>query len=239
MTERANRQRGGGLASRMRTWGWNYGTDPNGIRHRLYSLAAGRWPWWDWGHRVVVLVGRDHGGNWGEVVPPTWWYRTGTPTRMWRTRYPRHPLSTFEIITDYSELRDRLEGLTDDEAYEWKAICVDQDHDLKLGRQFWGDRFYGLNHWEVALLRRYLRHWRRLDWWGLRSWIYSQALHAAVHVRKPFSCQEVPPRGSGGYSHWHCQLKRHHDGLHRFNNMTWGEVGGECIGVTHVPEVVS
>lgn len=46
---------------------------------------------------------------------------------------------------------------------------------------------------------------------------------------------ESPPKGSGGYSHWHCQLKRHHDGLHRFNNMTWGEIDGMELGVVHHP----
>lgn len=83
---------------------------------------------------------------------------------------------------------------------------------------------------DAALLRRYLRMWHRLDWYGLRSWLYAQALHSAVHERKPFSCQAVPPRGTGGYDHWHCQLRRRHDGMHRFNNYVWGDVGGEDLG---------
>jgi hypothetical protein len=55
----------------------------------------------------------------------------------------------------------------------------------------------------------------------LRSWLYTQGLHAAVHTKKPFACQAAPPRGSGGYSHWHCGLKRRHAGPHRYNNYEW------------------
>jgi hypothetical protein len=41
--------------------------------------------------------------------------------------------------------------------------------------------------------------------------------------------QVTPARGSGGYDHWHCQLKRRHEGKHRY---TWI---GSGFGVEHEP----
>lgn len=219
----------------MRKRGWNRTPHRDGLRARAYSLCVQHTPWWDWGHRVMILTGSGMGGNWQEPKPPTWWYRLGPPTRMRRTGYPRHPLSTFEVITDYRTFSERTKGLNEDEMYEWNAIYVDQDGALSLGHRFWGGTFYSLKKCEVALLRRYLRMWRRHDWWGLRSWLYTVALHAAVHQRKPFTCQQTPPQGAGGYSHWHCTEKRGHDGLHRFRNCTWGEIGGEPLGVVFHP----
>lgn len=89
----------------------------------------------------------------------------------------------------------------------------------------------------MRILSKWLRRWRRHDWWGVRSWLYAQGLHATVYKRKPLSCGQPPPKGQGGYSHWLCQLRRGHDGLHRFHSYQWGEIGGETIGATHVPEV--
>lgn len=56
-----------------------------------------------------------------------------------------------------------------------------------------------------------------------RSWLYSQALHASVHEKRPFACHATPAKGSGGYSHWHCQLKRRHTGPHRYRSMQWND----------------
>jgi len=102
--------------------------------------------------------------------------------------------------------------------------------------RYWGGNFYGLRACDVALLRRYLRMWRRLDWFGLRSWLYAQGLHAAVHRKKPGACNAVPPHGHGGYDHWYCQRKRRHDGLHRVNSYVWGEIAGQPLGATYAPE---
>lgn len=219
----------------MRKHKWHHGTPNNGIRHRILDIVDDHHPWWDWGHKLMVIVGRDEGGSWSEPRPPTWWYRLGPPKRMWRTKYPRHPLSTYEIITDYATFRERTKGLNDDQMYEWQAIGVNQDGDLHLGHRYWGGTFYDLRRCDWALLRRWMRAWRRLDWWGLRSWLYSQALNAAVHQKKPFACNAVPPRGQGGYDHWHCRLRRGHDGMHRYNAYTWGEIGGEPIGAFYAP----
>jgi hypothetical protein len=221
-------------AKLARRLGWNH-IHGDGLRPRLWDLASDGRPWWDWGHRLMTVVGSDFGGNWDEPKPPTWWYRLGTPTWQFRTGFPRHPLSTFEVITDYTTFRERTAGLNEDQMYEWQAIYVNQDGELSLGHRYWGGDFYGLRKAEVALLRRYLRMWHRHDWYGLRSWLYSQGLHAAVHAKKPGSCQAIPPRGSGGYDHWHCTEKRRHLGLHRYNAMTWGEVAGEPTGVIHDP----
>lgn len=221
------------LGQLMRKAGWAFSPHDKRITGRLYHLTVHSWHWWDWGHPLMILIGSPSGGNYDEPEPPTWWYRFGTPKRMWRTRYPIHPLSTIEVVKSYDEFRALTAGANEDQLEQWKAICVDQDGALRLGWQYWGKGFYGLNRWEVALLRRYLFRWRLRSWFGLRSWLYSQALHAAVHQRKPGSCQATPPRTAGGYSHWHCQRPRHHTGLHRYNNMVWG---AGVDRVQHVPE---
>lgn len=228
-----------GLRDRIGRWmyrrGWTRSNRSGSVRHRLYDLWTCRHPWYDWGHRLMIVVGYDWCGNWSEYEPPTWYYRLGTPKRMWRTGYPSHPLSTFEVVKDYDEFRKRTEGLNEDQMYEWKAICVNQDGELHLGHQYWGKQFYGLSHWETPLLARYLRMWRRANWWGVRSWLYKLALNSAVDHKAPFKCNATPPKGSGGYTHWHCSEKRKHKGLHRVGAYVWGEVDGEPFPVTHAP----
>lgn len=215
--------------------GWTRGEKYDTWRKRVYDLLTDRHPWYDWGHRLMTVVGQDFGGNWSEPSPPTWYYRLGTPKRMRFTGYPIHPLSTIEVLTSYDEFTARTTGLNEDEMYEWKAICVNQDGDLHLGHQYWGKSFYGLNHWEMPLLARYLRMWRRHDWWGARSWLYKVALNSAVDHKAPFKCNATPSKGSGGYSHWHCSEKRKHKGLHRVGAYVWGDMDGESMPVTHLP----
>lgn len=212
----------------LRDRGWNRRPDGS-LRHRLYRATSER-PWWDWGRRLMDLTGRPFCGSYDEPKPPTWWYRQGQPKRMWRTGFPRHPLSTYEVITDWETFHKRTAGLNEDQMYEWQAINVNEDGELQLGHRYWGGNFYGLSRADTALLRRYLRAWRRRDWYGLRSWLYAQGLHATVYRRKPFACNARPSKGHGGYDHWACQLKRRHDGMHRFGAYTWGEIEGEPIG---------
>lgn len=206
---------------------------PDGIRARMRSLLIDRHGWWDWGHRLMILTGSDHGGNWGNPEPPTWWYRAVPGKPMWRTGYPRH---RFEIITDYWRFREIYEPLREDARYEWKAFAMNQDRELVLGKQYWGGPFYGLRRDEQRLLGRYLRMCRRHDWYGIRSWLYAQGLHAAVDHRRPWRCNASPPQGTGGYSHWHCHEPRRHAGLHRCNNYVWGEINGEQIGAHYAPQ---
>lgn len=217
------------LANVMRRMGWSYDVPRNGLRHRLYCLAMERHPWWDWGHRLMILVGDDHCGNWSEPTPPTWWYRRTGTKRMWRTGYPRR---VFTIVTDYDEFRALTDGLNDDEMYEWKALGTNQDGEIHLGHQYWGKSFYGIPKDEQRIVRRYLIRAHRHDWYGARSWLYSQALNAAVYQRKPGACHQPPPRDSGGYNHWLCQEKRRHAGPHRFNAYVWDETGAR---VAHEP----
>lgn len=228
------------LALRLtRKWRWNYDTPRNGLRRRLYCLAAERHPWYDWGHRLMILTGDDFDGVWSEPKPQTWWYRLGKPKRARGTGYPTHPLSTYEIVTDYDTFRALSEGLNEDEMYRWQAFGVNQDGELHLGRQYWGGNFYGLSKDDVRLLRRYLRRWHRHEWFGLRSWLYGQGLHAAVYVRKPGACNAAPPKNQGGYSHWLCHEKRGHDGMHRYRSFQWGEIDGEPIGAFISPRPIS
>lgn len=203
---------------RIKRKSWAYETPRNGMRRRLYELAIAHHVWWDWGHRVLILIASDSGGSRLEVEYPTWWYRRVPAKPMRRTGYPR---SRFEVITDYTAFRARTEGLNEDDMYKWQALAVDSDDQLILGHRYWGGQFFGLRYDEWPLLRRYLRMCRRQDWWGLRSWLCAQALHASVHKRKPRTCQQVPPRNSNGYSHWHCMEKRGHSGQHRFHEYTW------------------
>lgn len=205
----------------MRERGWNYTGHDGSLKERVYALFSRPRPWWDWGHRLMVLVGAHDGGNWSEPSPPTWWYRLGEPKRMARTKYPVHPPSTIQVVKSYAEMRELTEGLDEDEMYPWKAIGV-SDGDLHLGHQYWGGRYYGIDKWEQNLLRRYLIEWRLKDWFGLRSWLYCQGLHAAVNQKKPFACNQIPPKGSGGYDHWYCPLPRNHNGQHAFRNYRWG-----------------
>lgn len=227
------------LARWMRKREWNRQRHDNHLRGRSYALVALRAPWWDWGARLKIIVGQNDGGTWREPFPPTWWYRRGDPTRMWRTGYPKHRRRNFQIVTDYAEIKTLTTGLNEDQMYEWQAININQDGELQLGHRYWGGTFYGLRSDEWWLVARYLRRYRHRTLWGLRNWLFTHALHATVHRRKPFTCQATPPKGSGGYSHWHCTLRRNHDGLHRYANYVWGEVDGIDLGrIVHHPEQV-
>ena len=205
---------------------WNR-TDANSVRYRLWRLASDRHPWWDWGHRVMTLVGENNSGNFDSPELRTVWYRQGQTVRMWRTGYQTHPPRSYEIIDNYRDFRGATRHLDEnsDEHHEWRAISTSQDGDLHLGRQFWGGDFYGLDQWETELLRRHLNRERRRNWFGFRSWLYSQALESAVNRRKPFACQKVPPLGSGGYTHWHCELPKRHTGPHRYKSVEWTSAG--------------
>jgi hypothetical protein len=204
----------------MRRRGWGHETPRNGLRARLLALTVDRSPWWDWGHKVMILVGDNSIGNWAEPGLETWWYRT---TRV-PTKLSPYPKTKIELVRSYDEFTARTGHLGHpDEVYDagWEAINPSQDGELQLGHQYWGGRFHGMPLGELRLLHRYLRRWRRRNWWGLRSWLYSWALHAAVHRRRPFACHATPAKGSGGYDHWYCERPRRHFGSHRFANYTW------------------
>ena len=82
-------------------------------------------------------------------------------------------------------------------------------------------------------LRWYLwEHKTKAQWFGLRRWVYYKALHWAVNAHSPFACGVVPEKGSGGYSHWHCDQRKLHRGPHRYRNYIWpgpgSGIGASC-----------
>jgi hypothetical protein len=231
MTARTLRSR---LSRITRRLGWNRAKHDDWITGRVHHLLIDHHPWWDWGHPLMTLVGSSWGGNYQEPKPSTWWYCNAPHVKQRFTGFPRRRL---DVVTEYDEFKRRTEGLNEDQLYEWKAINWSQDGELQLGHRYWGGAFYGLDYAEQRLVARYLRRWRRKDWYGFRTWLYQQGLHAAVYQRKPFSCGQPPPKGGRGYPHWLCQERRGHGGLHRFNSHRWGEIDGHLIDATYVPEV--
>lgn len=191
---------------------WYYETPDNGLRSRIVALLRENHPWWDWGHRVMTLVGRNWCGNWSEPKPPDIWYRQG-PSKLRRGK----ARTTWVVVRSYDEyLRQVEQGHQD-----WKCIQV-QDGGWTLAMGYYDSmNFYGLTRSEVPILLRFLVRWALTDWLGIRRWLYFRALRAAVNRKVPFRCQATPPKGTGGYSHWHCSEKKRHAGPHRFNNYTW------------------
>jgi hypothetical protein len=193
----------------------------NKFLHRIVVIRSRHYPWWDWGHRVMILVGRDDGGSYDVPRPRDLWFR--------------HDAGKLITTTDYSVVRKNNDG-------EWRIFDSQNDgHEVVVG--YWphpnGDgriQQSGLDG--RAEQRLFLRWfvwdgWIKADWFGFRRWLYYKALSAAVQHKIPFTCQQVPPPSSGGYSHWHCELRRKHHGDHRFRNYTWGSTK-----VQHAPKLV-
>ncbi len=112
--------------------------------------------------------------------------------------------------------------------YDWGGVVM-----TLTGREFCGnyDVPKGRHMWYRVVNGKFECKLRG-EWFGVRRWLYFKALHAHVERKIPFTCQVTPDRGSGGYDHWHCQLKRRHEGKHRFNMYTWI---GSGFGVEHEP----
>lgn len=179
---------------------------------RIQTIRARGYRWYDWGHRVMILIAREDGGSFDGVprVRDLWFYREGG--RIHTTR-------------DYADVRARPD-------IEWKVFDSQNDgFEVVIG--WWPNGHGGINQSglegrdEQKLFLRWFvwDSWIKAEWFGLRRWLYYKALHAVVHARIPFACQEVPDRNSGGYDHWHCQLGRRHTGKHRFNNGVWAAGG--------------
>lgn len=194
-------------------------TREGSLAHRLASMVSDHHLWYDWGHRLMTLVGDYRTGSYDTPRGRDLWYRFADENEA-RGR----------IITthDYADVR-----ATAGQDVSWRIFDVQDDgHTVKIG--FYGDRIqhYGISRRELALFRR-RDFWEcraRGEWFGLRRWLYFKALHAAVHLKKPFACNVVPPRGTGGYSHWHCEERGKHD-VHRFRAYTWAD--GEKV--QHAP----
>lgn len=178
-----------------------------GLLHRILTIRADRRRWYDWGHMLMTLVGQYRTGDYEAPRGRDLWYRF------------EHG-ETGRIITThlYSDVRALPNA-------EWRVLDV-QDDGGTVMFGWWGDRitFYGFSRPELRLFRRW-DFWEcraRGEWFGLRRWLYYKGLHAAVHLRVPFTCQMTPPSGTGGYSHWYCEERGKHD-THRFRNYTWRE----------------
>lgn len=217
---------------------------------RLRDVIGDHIPWWDWGHRLMALVGRNDTGSWGPPRVRDLYFlheyekgdlETGKPGRAWLR-------TTRDGMTAWDGRRGK-HGREE----SWKAFDS-QDDGMTIRVGWLGDdgRLHdtGIDgRKEIALFRRWLLwdSWVKAEWFGLRRWLYYKGLHAAVEIKVPFTCQLVPPAGSGGYSHWHCTVRRPllavlagrrtaHDGPHRFGSYRWVGSGAR---VEYEPEPVS
>jgi hypothetical protein len=61
-------------------------------------------------------------------------------------------------------------------------------------------------------------------WWHRAQNRYwdTRAVLAGFCNHRPWS---PIPSEPGGYAHWRCNLRRHHEGLHRSNNYVWSDDG--------------
>jgi hypothetical protein len=225
------------LAQIMIKHEWNWPAYDDTIRGRVYQIVSDRHPWWDWGHRVMWLTGRYDSGSAGwprardlYYVHPSWlerfdqsWF-AGSPTRLGFITTTKtadvlaHRSVSWKIFDLQDGGRTLLLGWYPEPGSDGriKPASIEGD-EIRL---FW--------HWY------WIDHKLKAQWLGIRPWLYSKALTAAVHERKPFACQVTPEPGSGGYSHWHCQLKKRHTDPHRYNNYTWA---GPGTSVAYDPEV--
>lgn len=193
----------------------------------------------DWGHRLMTLVGRADCGSWGVprgrdlYLRNEWTYplRAGLTAADAKAQAVRHRQVTRDAMTAWDGAKRGEEWRT----FDWQ----DDGTTLRIGSLGDDGRIHdsGIQgREELRLFRRWLLwdSWAKAEWFGLRPWLYYRGLHRAVDHREWLSCGLTPPRGSGGYSHWHCTLRRplwfiltgrrtQHPGPHRFLNYTWWE----------------
>lgn len=218
---------------RRRLWramydaGWN--RHEGTVRHRLTEVVGDRRPWYDWGHPLMSLVGRYRCGNTefprGEDL---WWIPTEYvegPAASWLADFEqRNGCYITWSFKDVQATRD----------VPWRIFDLQDDgHTIVIGLYphlpEHDGRIQPLPVWSsmnAEQMRLFLwwflvKHKGQAQWLGARTWLYGKALHAAVAQKIPFTCQITPAKGSGGYGHWHCQLRRRHAGAHRFRNYTW------------------
>lgn len=212
----------------MQQRGWMMSAFDDTLRSRI-ARAMGDWRnWYDWGHPVMWLVGRYDSGSAG--VPrgrDMWWIPTeyvedrlaGSLVADCDQRFGCYITTEYKVVrSSGAEIDWRVYDLQDDGRTVKVALWPNQpEHDGREQPLPWQELKTDLFLWWYVW-----QHKGKAQWFGLRPWIYYKALHAAVQHKAPFTCQQVPPRDSGGYSHWHCELKRKHVGEHRFRAYTWG-----------------
>lgn len=185
---------------------------------RVQTIRARRYRWYDWGHRVMVLVAREDGGSFDGIprVRDLWFHQPDDSRRLVTAR-------------DYADVRANPHAA-------WRVFDSQNDgHEIVIG---WWPNGHGnisrdglSGRDEQRLFARWWiwDGWVKAEWCGLRRWLYFKALHAVVHERIPFACQVTPDRDSGGYDHWYCQLRRRHNGDHRYRNYTWAGPGSKAV----------
>lgn len=221
----------------LRRRGWTGVALDDTIRSRI-AHAIGDWNrWYDWGRPVMWLVGRyETGGAGAPRGRDLWWvpveYVEGIAASLIADLDRRFGCY---VTTDYSIVRSTSGDI------EWRIYDLQDDgRTVKLG--LWpntpehGGRMQPLpwNELKVDLFLWWYvwQHKGRAQWFGLRSFVYYRALHAAVEAHNPFRCSETPALGTGGYRHWHCGLRRRHRGHHRYNEYVWDDAGSR---VQHSP----
>lgn len=196
--------------------GWTRGPLTGSMRHRLHDIVGNRHPWYDWGHLLMTLIGQYRSGSWDAPRVRDMWFRQG-PTR-----------GSFITTRSYEDVRNTPNN-------EWRIFdSQDDGHTILIGWYPRPDDPRGNIHLsgldgkpEQRLFLRWFL-WDGLikaEWFGLRTWIYYKALHRAVQIRRPFTCQQQPSRNSGGYDHWYCELPKRHKGPHQVRMYAWDESG--------------
>lgn len=222
-----------------RTAGWS-DTDRDGsLRSRISQALSETGPWYDWGKPVMWLVGRYDSGNAGAPRGRDLWYvHLNDLERFERAWFDgQQNRLGFITTTDSSVVRQHPSA-------GWRIFDLQDDgHTIVTG--YWPTpgsdgriRPDSIAGNEISLFWRWywVDHKLKAQWLGIRPWIYYRALHATVHLRKPFACQVAPDPFSGGYRHWYCELRKRHTGDHRYRNYVWSGSGQR---VRHDPKVTA
>jgi hypothetical protein len=207
--------------------GWTKTDMDDTLRSRIVH-AVGEWrQWHEWGGPVMWLVGRYDTGSAG--VPrgrDLWWipteYVEGIENSLvadLEQRFGCYVTTRYaDVLATTIGIDWRIYDLQDEGRTVKVALYPNRpEHDGRLQPLPWQDMKVDLFLWWYVW-----QHKGKAQWFGLRRWVYYKALHASVNRKIPFTCQQVPPPNLGGYSHWHCELKRKHAGDHRFRAYTWG-----------------
>ncbi|MFH5209240.1 hypothetical protein ACHIPZ_13700 [Antrihabitans sp. NCIMB 15449] len=181
------------------------------IVNRVRRMRRQNRRWYEWGHRVMTLVGREDGGAYDGVPRP-------------RDMWFRHENGRIRTTYNYDDVRAKNDG-------EWKIFDSQNDgFDVVIG--YWphpnDNGSISRSGLDGRAEQRLFLRWFvwdglvKAEWLGLRRWLYYKALTSVVEQKVPFTCQATP---TSGYSHWHCSLRRKHVGEHRFHNYTWANSG--------------
>lgn len=218
--------------------GWIKTDMDNTVRSRV-AHAVGDWKkWYDWGHPVMWLVGRYDSGSAGAPRGrDMWWipteYVEGIATSLvadFEQRYGCFITTRYEDVrATGSDIEWRIYDLQDDGRTTKVGVWPNSpEHGGHVQPLPWNELKVDLFLWWYVW-----QHKGKAQWFGLRYWAYFRALHWAVGAYSPFACGVVPEKGSGGYSHWHCELWKRHRGAHRYVNYIWPGPGSR---VEHSPK---